>query len=226
MSSVTTGLMFDDFSRCGSPIEALLQLAMAAASHCERFEWCDARSDVALRRAAQTPNEHRIIVASQVWLSRTRSDFAFAKCGPFPTVYGVECDGKEFHGRPEQKSRDRYRDVIQFQGRRTKTIRLPGSRIYRDPIGALSECLEGLGHFPVPLSARRRLTEDHKQLAMQAPLNVAALSHAARMLGASSGLLPTHSLPQANVYSRAYLAQTDFMKGIGQWARPAEGEQP
>lgn len=27
-----SGLMFDDFSRCESPIEALLQLAMAASS--------------------------------------------------------------------------------------------------------------------------------------------------------------------------------------------------
>lgn len=195
---IRAGLMFDDFERCESPIEALLQLAMASVSMRGQLEWCNARAEGTLRSCVHDG----IIVGSQIWMMGSRLDYVFAQG---EQLLGVECDGRDFHhGDPVKQSADRHRDIKLSTGRGLTTLRLTGSEIKRNPLGAVNECIEHVGRLPRGRTAKA-ISQSHYDL-VQMPLKRRALAREAFLLTPMNSQL-TSTQPQS-LTGRAALAAT------------------
>ncbi len=200
------GLMFDDFAKCESPIEALLQLAMAAASRRDRLEWCDAVTEQALRRLGEQRPQGCILVGSQIAIAsaNARIDFLMVHRG---IALAVECDGHQWHReRIDDISRDRYRDARLSAGH-VRTMRLAGGAINRNPLAALEECLVSLGTLRLSRGVRP-IDQKQKALAVMWPPMLDQLSSVARAVTPrSAGLVSTSemSLVRAGVGEAAAL---------------------
>lgn len=70
-----------------------------------------------------------------------RSDWAILRPAYEETALLVECDGAEFHSKPEDVDRDRRKDAAALDYGHI-TMRFPGSRIYRDPRGCARSVFE------------------------------------------------------------------------------------
>ena len=185
------GLMFDDFSRCESPIEVLLQLAMAAASRRHRLEWSDADCFDALRDCALAGRDQCLVVGSQVWVSeaKPRIDFVMILGG---LALAIECDGFAYHRATEDmKARDRFRDarLAGLVGMRTE--RIHGSFIFSNSKGVLSHCLGRFGLLPLS-RAVPTLSPKWRAFAMRwPPPQLEALSGMAQTLASTNADLQT-----------------------------------
>lgn len=200
-----SGLMFDDFSRCESPIEALLQLAMAASSRRRVLEWCDADNIDELAACARLSQWPCVLVGAQIRIpsARARVDFAMAQRRPGGLRAGglamvaIECDGEQFHdGDDDAVVADRKRDQKVARLGIT-TLRLQGAWIALDPIKSLNTCLVKLRDTQPPFHCPPPLTAEIRQLAASWSRSRAGLSQAARGLTKPSGLVSTQSLRDA-----------------------------
>jgi hypothetical protein len=189
-----SGLMFDDFSRCESPIEALLQLAMAASSKRGLLEWCDADNLDDLLTCVSEVEWPCILVAGQVRVDAAgaRPDFIMAQRREGTqndfAMLAVECDGEKFHhGNADAVVRDRNRDE-KLSALGIVPIHLRGTWIALDPLKSLHACLVKLRDSQPPFYMPRPLIGTHRRLAAQWSKRQADLSLAARTLSFQSDL--------------------------------------
>jgi hypothetical protein len=189
-----SGLMFDDFSRCESPIEALLQLAMTANSKRGLLEWCDADNLDDLLACAGDVEWPCVLVAGQVRVdaAKARPDFLMVQPREGTrndfAMLAVECDGEEFHhGNADAVVRDRKRDE-KLRELGITTIRLRGTWVALDPIKSLHACLVMLRDTQPPFYRPSPLSGAHRRLAAQWSKRQADLSLAARTLSYQSDL--------------------------------------
>lgn len=188
------GLMFDNFDRCESPIEALLQLAMAACSSWRTVQWCSAQNLDGLSECAIKRGWPAILIASQVNIptARARADFVMAQARPGSmsgvALHAIECDGAAFHVEPEDVSDDMQRDQA-LANLGVPTTRLKGSWIVHRPIDSLNHCVEKVRGMAIP--ERVKLTELHRFSVLDEPWDSKKLSKLARTLTQLSGLQST-----------------------------------
>ena len=190
-------LMFDDFSRCESPIEALLQLAMAATSRLGRLEWCDADNLDDLLACVGQVDWPCIVVAGQVRVqaAEARPDFIMAQRRQGTqhrfAMLAVECDGEQYHhGNPDAIVRDRMRDE-KLSALGIVPLRLRGTWIVLDPVKTLHACLVKLRDSQPPFYVPGPLSASDRRLAAQWSRRQADLGRAARAMSRKSDLIPT-----------------------------------
>lgn len=159
------GYMFDDFTKCESPIEAVFQLALASASRARYLAFCTASTLEELKAWEIWPGS--VVVGSQVWADKVRLDFAMAylpDIGRPIKILAVECDGmKHHHGSAEGVLKDGARDTV-LNDLGIEVIRLTGAVIRHAPIASVNKCLVKIGARPAP-SYTKELSDDHLRLA-------------------------------------------------------------
>lgn len=134
-----------------SPIETFLLDAFDRVSIKPVVLAKDEAPDIA-RHAYAKPGT--VFMAPQVKVGPYRADFlvagVFGKYGTRPTVLCVECDGKEFHKGYANRLRDSQRDLW-FRKKGIATVRLQGSRLWKDPYACAYEVLHELGIPDMPV---------------------------------------------------------------------------
>lgn len=215
MSDTRDGLMFDDFSRCESPIEAVLQLAMASASEYGRLEWCNTNDESELRKMASKRQLGCVLVGSQIVMpsAHARADFMFVHGD---VALAVECDGQAYHDAANDKVRDH-----KVAGTRVATMRFSGRRIFQNPLGCLDLALQRAGTMPVPPSVQP-LTERQIAGAQRQPMDRGGLSVSARQMASRSGLRsalaplgPPRDFDELAKYRAECAARLETLKQIG-----------
>ena len=117
--------------RCESPIERQLLPWLLR----QQYRFFDAGTFLLLPAESDGLEEKQVAVIPQLPIGRYRVDFALAaKRGGRTRFVIVECDGAEFHDKPEQVMRDVDRDVALLANRRVlEVVRLSGKEIARVP---------------------------------------------------------------------------------------------
>jgi hypothetical protein len=109
-----------------SPIETMLGLALAERLNESGIDWAFVPPD-----GWEYGDKHWCLIPQQPW-RRYRVDWAIRRIGK--QLIFIECDGNEFHTKPEDVARDRARDA-EMTAAGIKVIRFTGSEIFNDAAG-------------------------------------------------------------------------------------------